>query len=231
MEAIRVPQVSLVDCSGKRIGIYSNDAGWWQQTQNRHEKNIILTHSNTQLTNGKISESKNKIHSGKVSPMNEQTGSKTKLIKTDQISILDHQITSHVDTEEKLIVLGETLLHIAIMYDDLKTIKFLIERKGYNVHQRCTGGKFSGGFNSKVTAKLINESKYESLAYYGEYPLALAACFSTKDIYDYLIDQGADPNLPDSNGNTVLHVLVINNLIVIYNEKCLIKINYFNYIL
>ena len=222
MEAIRVPQVSLVDCSGKRIGIYSNDAGWWQQTQNRHEKNIILTHSNTQLTNGKISESKNKIHSGKVSPMNEQTGSKTKLIKTDQKVKIFTVI---------FIILGETLLHIAIMYDDLKTIKFLIERKGYNVHQRCTGGKFSGGFNSKVTAKLINESKYESLAYYGEYPLALAACFSTKDIYDYLIDQGADPNLPDSNGNTVLHVLVINNLIVIYNEKCLIKINYFNYIL
>ena len=61
MEAIRVPQVSLVDCSGKRIGIYSNDAGWWQQIQNGHEKNVILSASNTQLNGGKSSEPKNKI--------------------------------------------------------------------------------------------------------------------------------------------------------------------------
>lgn len=50
--------------------------------------------------------------------------------------------------------------------------------------------------------------------YYGEYPLAFAACFGHEVIYDYLIDHGADPNLHDSFGNTVLHMLVINNQIV-----------------
>ena len=51
-------------------------------------------------------------------------------------------------------------------------------------------------------------------AYYGEYPLAFAASFGHEEIYDYLIDKGADPNKQDSFGNTVLHMLVINNQIV-----------------
>ena len=51
-------------------------------------------------------------------------------------------------------------------------------------------------------------------AYYGEYPLAFAACFGHEEIYDYLVDHGADPNVQDSYGNTVLHMLVINNKIV-----------------
>lgn len=46
-------------------------------------------------------------------------------------------------------------------------------------------------------------------AYYGEYPLAFAVCFGYMDIYDYLIDNGADPNLQDSFGNTALHMAVI----------------------
>ena len=93
-------------------------------------------------------------------------------------------------------VIGETPLHIAIMYDDFNTIKYLIENQGINVNQRSIDGRFSGGFNcSKTTIKYIEESKYDCLAYYGEYPLCLAACFSNKEIYDYLIDKGADPNL------------------------------------
>jgi ankyrin repeat protein len=48
-------------------------------------------------------------------------------------------------------------------------------------------------------------------AYYGEYPLAFAAAFGYKEIYDYLIDHGADPNMQDTYGNTVLHMLVIRD--------------------
>ena len=48
-------------------------------------------------------------------------------------------------------------------------------------------------------------------AYYGEYPLAFAACFGNTDMYDFLLEHGADPNLQDSFGNTVLHMVVISN--------------------
>ena len=48
-------------------------------------------------------------------------------------------------------------------------------------------------------------------AYYGEYPLSFAACFGYEDIYDYLVDHGADPNFQDSFGNNVLHMMVIAN--------------------
>ena len=48
-------------------------------------------------------------------------------------------------------------------------------------------------------------------AYYGEYPLSFAACFGYEDIYDYLINHGADPNRQDSFGNNVLHMMVVVN--------------------
>ncbi len=89
--------------------------------------------------------------------------------------------------------IGETPLHIAIMHDDLETLKFLIEEKGLDVNQRTCDGEFVGGFSEH--AKIIEKSQYEDLAYYGEYPLCLAACFANKEIYDYLIEKGADPNL------------------------------------
>lgn len=51
-------------------------------------------------------------------------------------------------------------------------------------------------------------------AYYGEYPASFAACFENKEMYDYLIRRGADPNRKDTFGNTVLHLCVIHNKIV-----------------
>ena len=207
METISVPQVTLVDSSGKSVGVYNDDPGWWQQLKKRFDSNdgntLAIDYQKTSIT------TINTISSG----------SKTKLI-TNADSIPDYEtnlISFHLEHGEQLNVIGETPLHIAIMYDDLSTIKYLIEKKGYSVNQRCVGGKFPGSFTSKVTSKLVQQSQYATLAYYGEYPLALAACFSNKEVYDYLIDQGGDPNLPDSNGNTVLHVLVINNRVVRLN--------------
>jgi ankyrin repeat protein len=34
------------------------------------------------------------------------------------------------------------------------------------------------------------------------------------EIYDYLIDNGADPNMQDTYGNTILHMLVIRDQMV-----------------
>uniref|UniRef100_A0A1I8BZ20 ANK_REP_REGION domain-containing protein n=1 Tax=Meloidogyne hapla TaxID=6305 RepID=A0A1I8BZ20_MELHA len=51
--------------------------------------------------------------------------------------------------------------------------------------------------------KDIKTMDYQGYAYYGEYPLAFAACFENKDIYDLLIQYGANPDLQDMFGNTV----------------------------
>lgn len=58
---------------------------------------------------------------------------------------------------------------------------------------------------------------FQANAYYGEYPLAFAAAFGHVEIYDYLIEHGADPNMQDSYGNAVVHMLVIRDRSV--NEK------------
>ena len=216
MEVIRIPQVSLVDATGRRIGVYTDDPDWWQQLKLKHQNNQLA------ITNGPDSNNTNNNdlnkdttrtvneRAGSANSLNKDAGpfgSTTKLIKDDKNSeIKDKQIeistiplrthaSNNEENQRECNMIGETPLHIAIMYDDLNTIKFLIEVKGFDVNQRSVGGKFTGGFNNKITANLIQQSKYEGLAYYGEYPLAFASCFANKEIYDYLVEKGADPNL------------------------------------
>ncbi|VDM45622.1 unnamed protein product [Toxocara canis] len=94
---------------------------------------------------------------------------------------------------------GQSTLHLAIVHDDYETVQLLLQN-GADVNARACGAFF------------IPEdiSDYQGYAYYGEYPLAFAACFGNKDIYDLLIQYGADPNLQDMYGNTILHMCVIN---------------------
>ena len=56
------------------------------------------------------------------------------------------------------------------------------------------------------------------ITYFGEYPLAFAACLGHKEIYNYLIEHGADPNKRDTFGNTVLHMCVIKDLPEMYEH-------------
>ncbi len=50
--------------------------------------------------------------------------------------------------------------------------------------------------------------------YWGEYPLSFAACLGQEECYRLILARGADPNLQDFNGNTVLHLLIIYEKIV-----------------
>ncbi|TMS37341.1 hypothetical protein L596_004294 [Steinernema carpocapsae] len=99
---------------------------------------------------------------------------------------------------------GQSALHLAIVHDDYETVQLLLS-KDADVNARARGNFF-----------LPEESKggkmmdYQGYAYYGEYPLAFAACFGNKDIYDLLIQHKADPDLQDVYGNTILHMCVIN---------------------
>jgi ankyrin repeat protein len=216
MELIKLPNVSLVAATGKNIGVYTEDPVWWESLEKRQKqqaeqskkrlKNDNMANQSARAGNTR-QENLNKF--SEYLKVNEDRNYDYKAPLTDRSA----KINAERETYE-CDVIGETPLHIAIMYNDLSTLMFLVEECGYEVNQRTVEKNFTPGFLGKIAVKSINNSQYESLAYFGEYPLALAACFSSKDIYDYLLSKGADPNLPDTNGNTVLHVLVINNRLV-----------------
>ncbi|KRX64218.1 Transient receptor potential cation channel subfamily V member 4 [Trichinella sp. T9] len=103
---------------------------------------------------------------------------------------------------------GQSCLHLAILHNDYDTACLLLQC-GASAVQRATGRFFWPNENGTSAAK--ESTQYEGLAYFGEYPLAFAASFGNKDIYDALIDFNADPNAQDTYGNTVLHMCVIHN--------------------
>lgn len=57
-------------------------------------------------------------------------------------------------------------------------------------------------------------TNYECYSYFGEYPLSFAAILNQEECVRLLIAHGADMDKQDSNGNTVLHMCVINNNVV-----------------
>ena len=59
------------------------------------------------------------------------------------------------------------------------------------------------------------DTNYEGLAYLGGYPLAWAACLCNETIYNLLLEKGADPDAQDAFGNSVLHMVVVANQMVI----------------
>ena len=122
----------------------------------------------------------------------------------------------------KIFIKGENALHIAIANQDLHMVSFLLKYKA-DIHGRCCGEFFCPtdqkyGRNDSVTDEypiVPVETNYDGTSYYGEYPLSFAAVIEHYDCVRLLFANGVDPNKQDSNGNTVLHMLVIHNKLVI----------------
>ncbi|VDL82597.1 unnamed protein product [Nippostrongylus brasiliensis] len=59
---------------------------------------------------------------------------------------------------------------------------------------------------------LVQHTRYTGQMYWGELPLSFAACTNNQDCFRLLRAFKADPNMTDTNGNTVLHLTVIHDL-------------------
>lgn len=110
---------------------------------------------------------------------------------------------------------------MAIVSEDPSMVKFLLIN-GADVHQRACG-KFFCPEDQKNNQEntLMQEipifsfnTNYVGYSYFGEYPLSFAAILNQEECVRLLASKGADPNKQDFNGNTVLHMLVINNNLV-----------------
>ena len=55
-------------------------------------------------------------------------------------------------------------------------------------------------------------TNYEGYVAWGEYPFAFAACLEQEECYRLMLSKGANHDLQDINGCTVAHVLVVFNL-------------------
>ncbi|CAF1171543.1 unnamed protein product [Rotaria sp. Silwood1] len=101
---------------------------------------------------------------------------------------------------------GEMPLHIAIIKRNPTMVEWLLgyeHNKDY-IEQQLTAAA-SGNF-----------FKVGRPCYYGETPLAFACCTNQWNIAEILLKYGASMDAVDSNGNNVLHLLVIHNLPEMY---------------
>ncbi|XP_071540423.1 uncharacterized protein nan isoform X2 [Panulirus ornatus] len=111
---------------------------------------------------------------------------------------------------------GENVLHIAIVNEDPAMVKFLLDN-GANYHERCLGN-FMCPEDQKTSRSdsldfewvaLCQQTNYEGYVYWGEYPLSFAACLGQEECYRLILAKGASPDMQDTNGNTVTHMMVI----------------------
>ncbi|XP_069120807.1 transient receptor potential cation channel subfamily V member 5-like isoform X4 [Argopecten irradians] len=113
---------------------------------------------------------------------------------------------------------GENVLHMAVVNEDPAMVKFLLD-KGADVHARCCG-RFMCPDDQKDSRSdsldhewvdVCETTNYDGHVYFGEYPLSFAACLGQEECVRLLVAKGANPNLQDNNGNTVMHMLVIHD--------------------
>ncbi|CAF1221511.1 unnamed protein product, partial [Rotaria sordida] len=106
----------------------------------------------------------------------------------------------------KPVYYGENILHIAIVKRYTTMVEWLLCNEHLESYrQQLLTATATGDF-----------FKIGQPSYYGETPLGFACCTNQWDMVEILLKYGADMDATDSNGNTILHMLVICNLPEIY---------------
>ncbi|XP_054709166.1 transient receptor potential cation channel subfamily V member 5-like [Uloborus diversus] len=108
---------------------------------------------------------------------------------------------------------GASAMHFAIAYDNGKLMRKIVDVGG-DIFQRANG-KFFMPIDQQWPIPRA-KTNFEGLSYFGEYPLAWAACCDDESSYNLLLKHGADPNMQDTFGNSILHVLVIRDKLKMY---------------
>lgn len=95
-------------------------------------------------------------------------------------------------------------------------VKYLLDANAI-VNERCFGAFMcpedqKASRSDSVEHEYVDVhpiTNYDGYVYWGEYPLSFAACLGQEECYRLVLARGADPDAQDTNGNTVLHMLVI----------------------
>lgn len=133
------------------------------------------------------------------------------------INIFPQMVNDYTLSEE---FYGESPLHVAVANEDPDMVRNLLTKR-VNLHARCFGTTFEPDDQKKRKDTLESEfpilpeeTSYKGSTYYGEYPLSFAASVSSEECVRLLFAKKVDANKRDLNGNTALHMMVIQNNLV-----------------
>jgi transient receptor potential cation channel subfamily V protein 5 len=114
---------------------------------------------------------------------------------------------------------GENVLHMAAVAEDPSIVKWLLDI-GADFHRRCYGNFFT--CDDQKSSRSDNKSyeevdiclrtNYLGYVAWGEYPFAFAACLEQEECYRLMLSKGANHDLTDTNGCSVTHVLIVFDL-------------------